>query len=101
MNIDKNCIQQVLGSLIKRPQYLSEIDKYSLNITDFPTRFEKFIYAAIDGLYQNGAPKIQIVDIENYLNSDEIAKKTFEQQNGVDYLLDIIELAEVDNFPYY
>ena len=101
MNIDKNCIQQVLGSLIKHPQFLSEIDKYSFVLTDFPSKFEKYIYSAINGLYRNGAPKIQIVDIENFLNSDEIAKKTFDQQNGIEYLLDIIELAEVENFPYY
>ena len=101
MNIDKNCIQQVLGSLIKHPQFLSEVDKYSFVLTDFPSKFENYIFSAINGLYRNGAPKIQIVDIENFLNSDEIAKKTFEQQNGIEYLLDIIELAEVENFQYY
>ena len=101
MNIDKGCIQQVLGCLIQHPQYLSEVDKYSFIITDFPTRFEKYIFSAIDGLYRNGAPKIQIIDIENYLSSNEVAKKTFEQQNGIEYLQDIIEFAEVENFPYY
>ena len=101
MNIDKGCIRQVLGSLIKHPQYLSEIDKYSFVLTDFPSKFEKYIFSAINGLYRNGAPKIQIVDIENFLSSDEIAKKTFEQQNGIEYLLDVIEFADVENFPYY
>ena len=101
MNIDKGCIKQVLGSLIKHPQYLSEIDKYSFVLTDFPSRFEKYIFSAINGLYRNGAPRIQIVDIENFLSSDEIAKKTFEQENGIEYLLDVIEQAEIENFPYY
>lgn len=101
MNIDKGCIQQVLGCLVQHPQYLSEVDKYSFVLTDFPTRFEKYIYSAISGLYQNGAPKIQVIDIENYLSSNEVAKKVFDQQNGIEYLQDIIEFAEVENFPYY
>ena len=101
MNIDKGCIQQVLGCLIKHPQFLSEVDKYSFVLTDFPSRFEKYIYSAINGLYRNGAGKIQIIDIENFLSTDQVAKTTFEQQNGIEYLQDIIELSEVENFNYY
>ena len=101
MNIDKGCIQQVLGCLIKHPQFLSEIDKYSFVLTDFPSRFEKYIFTAINGLYRGGASKIQVIDIENFLSSDHVAKTTFEQQNGIEYLQDIIELSEVENFNYY
>lgn len=101
MNIDKGCIQQILGCLIKHPQFLSEIDKYSFVLTEFPSRFEKYIFSAIYNLYKGGVAKIQIIDIENYFNSDEVAKATFKQQNGIEYLQDIIELSEVENFNYY
>lgn len=101
MNIDKRCIQQVLGCLIQHPQFLSEIDKYSFLITDFPNRFEKYIFWAISNLYKNGASKIQVIDIENAISTDEVAKKIFDQHNGIEYLNDIIELSEVDNFNYY
>lgn len=97
----KSCIQQILGSLMKHPQFLSEVDKYSINYTDFSTRFEKYIFAAIDGLYRNGVNKITALDIENYLETNEAAKKTFEQQNGLEYLQDIEEFSNVENFPYY
>ena len=63
---NKGCIQQVLGSLMKHPQFLSESDRYSLSYEDFSTKFEKFIFMAIDGLYRSGAPKITPFDIENY-----------------------------------
>ena len=99
--IDKGCIQQVLGSLMNHPQFLSEIDKYSFVLTDFPTHFEKYIFTAINGLYRNGATKIQPIDIENYLSTDVEAARTFQQQNGIEYLQDIQELSEVGNFPYY
>ena len=101
MNIDKGCIKQILGCLIKHPQFLSEIDKYSFVLTDFPSRFEKYIFQAIYTLYKNGASKIQIVDIENALSEDAVGKATFKEQNGIDYLQDTIELSEVENFNYY
>ena len=35
MIVDKVCNQQILGSLIKHPQFLSEIDKYHFTLEDF------------------------------------------------------------------
>ena len=97
----KGTIQQVLGSLMKHPQFLSEVDKYSLTLDDFSTRFEKYIFAAIQGLYQNGAQKITVFDVENYLEANAAAKKTFEQQNGIEYLQDVEEFSNTENFSMY
>ena len=97
----KGTIQQILGSLMKRPQFLSEVDKYSLTLEDFSTRFEKYIFAAIQGLYQNGAQKITVFDVENYLEANAAAKKTFELQNGIEYLQDVEEFSNIENFPLY
>ena len=99
--VDKKCIQQILGCLLKAPQYLSEIDKYNLTTVDFPTRFERYIFGAIQGLYFNGAKKISAFDIENYLSSNEAALKCFQNNNGIEYLQDIIEFVDEDNFDYY
>ena len=97
----KGTIQQVLGSLMKHPQFLSEVDKYALTALDFSTRFEKTIFGAINGLWRQGAPKITAFDIESFIESNEAAKKMFEQQNGLEYLQDIEEFSNVENFPYY
>ena len=97
----KGTIQQILGSLMKHPQFLSEVDKYSLTLDDFSTRFEKYIFAAIQGLYQNGAQKITVFDVENYLEANVAAKKTFELQNGIEYLQDVEEFSNIENFPMY
>lgn len=99
--IDKKCIQQVLGCLLKSPQYLSEVDKYRLTTADFPTRFERYIFSAIQGLYYNGARKISAFDVENYLSTNESAAKTFTNNNGIEYLQDIEEYSNEENFPYY
>lgn len=98
---DKNTIQQVLGCLIQRPQLLSEVDKYSLDITDFSSRFEKSIFLAIKSLYEGGAPSINPIDIENSLEFDPTAKSLFEKNNGIEYLQDILDFSSIDNFQYY
>ena len=98
---DKSSIQQVLGSLIHKPQLLSEIDKYSLSIADFSTRFEKYVFSAILGLYRQGATQIEAIHIANFLEADTVGKKVFEQNNGIEYIEDIVEFSSVDNFPYY
>ena len=99
--VDKKCIQQVLGCLLKNPQYLSEVDKYRLTTADFPSRFERYIFGAIQGLYYNGAKKISAFDVENYLNTNESAAKTFSNNNGIEYLQDIEEYSNEENFEYY
>ena len=48
---DKSTIQQILGALIKHPQYLSQSDKYILTVSDFTTKFEKCLFNVIENLY--------------------------------------------------
>ena len=98
---DKSSIQQVLGGLIQRPQLLSEVDKYSLTIADFSTRFEKYVFSAILGLYRQGATSIEAIHIANFLEADTVGKKVFEQNNGIEFIEDIVEFSSVENFPYY
>ena len=98
---NKGTIQQVLGCLIQKPQLLSEVDKYNLELTDFNTRLERYIFMAIDGLYRKNATSINPIDIENYLQVDDVAATTFKNSNGIEYVQDIIELSKVENFDYY
>jgi len=99
--VDKSCVLQIFGSLMKHPQYLSESDKYNLTPDDFYYRLDKYIFVAIDSLYRNGATRIHPIDVENYLNTNDTAKLLFKQQNGIEYLLDADQLSEEKNFPYY
>ena len=101
MIVDKNCIQQVLGGIIKEPSILAETEKYNLSIADFNSTFEKLLFRAISGLYVQGARSINIIDIENSFNADLSAKKIFESNNGIEYLQDVEEFVDKDNFDYY
>lgn len=98
---DKSSIQQILGILAQRPQLLSEVDKYSLTITDFSSRFEKYLFLAISGLYKQGATSIEPIDVANFLEQDPSGKKIFDGNNGIEYLQDAIDFSKPDNFDYY
>ena len=99
--VDKNSILQIFGSLMQRPQLLSETDRYNLSLDDFYYKFDKYIFAAIENLYRGGAKKIQPIDIENYLQTNGAASIIFKQNNGIEYLQDAEYLSEPDNFEFY
>ena len=86
---------------MKRPQFLSETDKYQLNLDDFYYKFDKYIFAAIENLYRGGANRIQPIDVENYLQSNGAASVIFKQNNGIEYLQDAEYLSETQNFEFY
>lgn len=86
---------------MKKPQLLSESDKYQLTLDDFYYRFDKYVFAAIENLYHGGANKIQPIDIENYLQTNGAAATIFKHNNGIEYLQDAEYLSEVENFDYY
>lgn len=98
---DKRDVLQIIGALMKEPTLLSKTDKYSLSITDFSTRFYKYLFGAIDVLYHNGADIIDVIDIENFLESNSSAKIVFEQEHGVEFLQDAIEFSDPRKFDYY
>lgn len=98
---DKNLILQIFGSLMKKPHLLSEVDKYFLLPDDFSNTFERNIFSAIYNLYQNGATRITVVDIDNYLDSHPGAHSIFTKENGIEYLNDCEELSQLENFDYY
>ena len=86
---------------MQHPSYLSQTDKYQLTLDDFYLKFDKYIFAAIENLYRNGANKIQPIDIENYLQTNAAAASIFEKNKGIDYLQDAEYVSELENFEFY
>lgn len=83
------------------PLLLAQVDKYRLDINDFDTRFSKIIYSSLYNMYVDGARVITPLDIDNYLESFRDLKITFEENNGIQYVQDCEEIADVVNFNYY
>ena len=99
--IEKSTVCQVIGCLMQRPQLLSEVDKYSLSISDFPTKFDRYIFQAISQLYSQGSTKIEPIHISNFLETNKAAALIFTNGGGIEYLQDSIDFSAVDNFFYY
>lgn len=98
---DKNAVLQVIGSLMKKPSLLSEKDKYNLQPSDFESRFERYIFIAILNSYTNGAQSLSEIDIDNYLMEHKDQYLLFQQNNGISYLQDALDMSTQENFEYY
>ena len=103
IKIDRHTVIQVLGGLMNRPDYLNDVDKYRFELSDFPTSLDKFIFSAINNLYNNGdgAGNIRSVDVINYLKGNALAAELMEKENGEVYLQDCETIGEPANFNYY
>ena len=88
---------------MNRPDYLNNVDKYRFELSDFPTSLDKFIFSAINNLYNNGdgAGNIRSVDVINYLKGNALAAELMEKENGEVYLQDCETIGEPANFNYY
>lgn len=86
---------------MNKPELLSDTDKYLLEPMDFSQQLDRFIFSAIYNLYVGGAEKIHTVDIDNYLNSNVLAKELIEKENGLQFLQDCEEYGDYSNFSYY
>ena len=86
---------------MKKPSLLSEKDKYNLQPSDFESRFERFIFIAILNSYTNGAQSLSEIDIDNYLMEHKDQYLLFQQNNGISYLQDALDMSTPENFEYY
>ena len=99
---DTNSSMQVLGCLIKNPLILAENKKYILKENDFDTPLSKLVFIAINNLFvKYHLEEINLIDIDNYLQQNEAVYNNFKKYNGIQYLKEVIELSNLNNFNYY
>ena len=84
-----------------RPELLSDVDKYQLEPTDFSQQLDKMIFSAIYNLFAGGAEKIHKIDVDTYLQTNEVAKSLLEKNNGLAFIQDCEDLADPANFQLY
>ena len=100
----KKAICSALACLMKEPS-LQESNKIKLEQSDFEvvgeSNFYKIIFASITNLYADGVQKIAPTDIDEYLSSYDSYYETFNQNNGIEFLQHIEELANVEAYPRY
>lgn len=100
LHSNKMAIMQVLAGLIKNPLLFVDND-YKFDIEDFPERFHKIVFQAIEYLALNGMKKIGYMDIDQFLQQYDVQYKVFCQNDGVKYIQDILEISDDAKFQYY
>ena len=101
ITVDRRTIIQILGSLMLKPSLLNDVDKFQLVPQDFQQPLDRYTFSAIYNLYASGAEKIHAVDIETYLQHNELAKDLIEKENGVTFFQDCETYSDPNNFNYY
>ena len=101
IQVERHTIIQILGSLMKKPELLSDTDKYIFDVNEFNIPLDRFIFSAIYNLFINGAEVIHTVDIDNYLQQNKYAKDLMENENGIAFLQDCEAESEINNFDLY
>ena len=99
--VDKNAVMQVFGCLMENPMLLAQIDRYHFEKNDFHDRFTRNIFISINNIFQNGAQRIEVIDIDSYLDANKEFKEEFSRLGGIQYLQDCLDLHDQSNFNYY
>lgn len=97
---DKSTVLIILGSLIKKPNLFLD-EKYNINEQDFVERFHTIIFGAIKNLYLNGVQTITALEIDTYLSNYAVQKKIFDDNNGIQYVDNLIKFAKIENFDFH
>lgn len=86
IEVPRQTILQILGSLMKDPDLLVQTDEYKLVPKDFTRLLDRYIFSTIYNLYSNGAKQIHIIDIDTQIQTNPAAKATYEQENGLRFI---------------
>lgn len=96
--VPARAIAQCLAAIIDDPSLL---DEYSLDKNDFAKPFYSLIFSAVNNLYNSGVSIVDACVIDNYLSNYQKQYDIFNKNKGLDYIVDILDLYEKDNFSYY
>jgi replicative DNA helicase len=93
---------QVLGTLMNNPKLLNR-SEYQLDIEDFIGKKHCCLFSCIVNLQNQGLEIIKVADIENYLSKNDLAGHNlfFEKENDIEWINDVFNESNVNNFDYY
>lgn len=98
---DVNLASLMLGSLMKRPQLLS-LPEYPLDKATFaPSNFHQVIFVCIAKLARSGVGEVTEVEIESVLQNHAPQMEVCRDNNYLDFIYTVKELANPDNYEYY
>lgn len=98
---DDRAVFNLLGSLCNDTELLKD-DKVLLRTDDFMKKLHKIIFGAINNITYNVSgdkvTSISPVDIDNYLSAYPTQYKVWNDNNGFEYLQEIVEHSNAETF---
>ncbi len=97
---NKGAILQVLGCIINNPTLLMN-GEYKISPDDFPEKLHKIIFSAVNNLVFDNDRGTSIIDIPalcNFFEPMPTQNKTFIENNGVEFVEAVMEVARQENF---
>lgn len=96
-----NLSSLLLGCLMKQPSLLT-LPQFPLSKQDFePELFHKIIYVAINKLVHNEIQEITEIEIENVVKTKPAFLEVLQDNNYLDFIVNVKELSIIDNYEYY
>lgn len=77
------------------------LDEFSFDKEDFAEPFYMLVYSSVYNLYNSGVNVIDNFSIDSYLSNFKGQYKIFNDNNGLDYVSDVVELYQKENFSYF
>lgn len=101
MLYNQNIGSMLLGCLMKQPSLIF-LPQYPLSKDDFePVEFHKIMYVFIAILAQEGTQEITEVEIENKAQNYPAQYEVLQDNNFMDFVYTVKELAVLENYEYY
>jgi len=98
---DEFAVKQVIGGLMRNTLLLTEYPDINA-VEDFTTKIAKICFVAINTLYQEGATKLTVYEVDQTINRNEYSAAALEyKKGGQAWLVNAFETAEVNNFEIY
>ena len=99
--VDLTATMQVIGCVYNNPALLEFTDKYTIVDEDFSDEFHRTVFGAIYKIHELGADKINLQQIEDFLNSRPKAAANFKVNKGEEWLMKVSETCTPSAFDYY
>ena len=89
--VDLTAVMQVIGCVYNNPSLLEFTDKYTVVDEDFSDEFHRTVFGAIYKIHELGANKINLQQVEDFLNSRPKSAALFKVNKGEEWLMKVSE----------
>ena len=91
--------RQVIGCLMLNP--LLFLQYQDINPIDFDLKVARICFINIRKLYEEGAKQLTPIEVDTEIDKHPNSAATYKRDNGLDFLKNAYEFADINNFDLY